>query len=118
MGQAKRAKFDKTSKSNLNDQLSRHRELLTKHSLEKLEESDDVQEEEGDVTEDLDLSKAPREEESFDEFSGKVRKFWGEEQKRKEAEQRKKAEAENINEAFEDAAFELKQDNDRRIKAL
>merc|ERR1712130_506154 len=35
---------------------------------------------------------------------------------RKEAEQRKKAE--NINEAFEDAAFELKQDNDRRIKAL
>merc|ERR1712130_321961 len=114
--QAKRAKFDKTSKSNLNDQLSRHRELLTKHSLEKLEESDDGQEEEGDVTETLDLSKAPREEESFDEFSGKVRKFWGEEQKRKEAERRKKAE--NINEAFEDAAFELKQDNDRRIKAL
>merc|ERR1712130_382994 len=116
--QAKRAKFDKTSKSNLNDQLRRHRELLTKHSLEKLEESDDGQEEEGDVTEDLDLSKAPREEESFDEFSGKVRKFWSEEQKRKEAELRKKAEAENINEAFEDAAFELKQDNDRRIKAL
>merc|ERR1719447_2086546 len=29
--QAKRAKFDKTSKNNLNDQLSRHRELLTKH---------------------------------------------------------------------------------------
>jgi len=86
--------------------------------LEKPEESDDGQEEEGDVTEDLDLSKAPREEESFDEFSGKVRKLWGEEQKRKEAEQRKKAEAENINEAFEDAAFELKQDNDRRIKAL
>merc|ERR1711981_62901 len=43
--QAKRAKFDKTSKSNLNDQLSRHRELLTKHSLEKMEESDDGQEE-------------------------------------------------------------------------
>merc|ERR1712192_26379 len=70
--QAKRAKFDKTSKSNLNDQLSRHRELLTKHSLEKDEESDDGQEEEemdDDITEDLDLSKAPREEESFDEFS-------------------------------------------------
>jgi len=117
--QAKRAKFDKTSKSNLNDQLSRHRELLTKHSLEK-DESDDGQEGEmeGDVTEDLDLSKAPREEESFDEFSGKVRKFWGEEQKRKEAELRKKVEAENIDEAFEDAAFELKQDNDRKIKAL
>ena len=92
---------------------------MTKHSLEK-DESDDGQEEEeeGDVTEDLDLTKAPREEESFDEFSGKVRKFWGEEQKRKEAEQRKKAEAENIDEAFEDAAFELKQDNDRKIKAL
>ena len=74
---------------------------MTKHSLEKLEESDDGQEEEGDVTEDLDLSKAPREEESFDEFSGKVRKFWGEEQKRKEAEQRKKAEAEIL-------AFKLK----------
>merc|ERR1719370_361179 len=117
--QAKRAKFDKTSKSNLNDQLSRHRELLTKHSLEKMDESDDGgEEEEGDVTEDLDLTKAPRDEESFDEFSGKVRKFWGEEQKRKEAELRKKAEAENIDEAFEDAAFELKQDNDRKIKAL
>ena len=117
--QAKRAKFDKSSKSNLNDQLSRHRELLTKHSLEKMEESDDGQEEEeGDVAEDLDLTKVPRQEESFDEFSGKVRKFWGEEQRKKEAEQRKKAEAENIEEAFEDAAFELKQDNDRKIKAL
>ena len=117
--QAKRAKFDKTSKSNLNDQLSRHRELLTKHSLDKMEESDGGQEEEdGDVTEDLDLTKAPREEESFDEFSGKVRKFWGEEQKRKEAEQRKQAEAENIDEAFEDAAFEMKQNTDRKIKAL
>ena len=40
--QAKRAKFDKTSKNNLNDQLSRHRELLTKHG-EKMEESDDDQ---------------------------------------------------------------------------
>merc|ERR1712192_121216 len=86
------------------------------------DESDDGQEEEmdDDATEDLDLSKAPREEESFDEFSGKVRKFWGEEQKKKEeAELRKKVEAENnIDEAFEDAAFELKQDNDRKIKAL
>merc|ERR1719341_2837896 len=100
--QAKRAKFDETSKSNLNDQLSRHRELLTKHSLEKDESAQGGQEEEdGDVTEDLDLTKAPREEESFDEFSGKVRKFWGEEQKRKEAEQRKQTEAENIDEAFE-----------------
>merc|ERR1719430_2586722 len=117
--QAKRAKFDKSSKSNLNDQLSRHRELLTQHSLEKMEESDDGQEEEeGDVAEDLDLTKVPRQEESFDEFSGKMRKFWGEEQRKKEAEQMKKAEAENIEEAFEDAAFELKQDNDRKIKAL
>jgi len=115
--QAKRAKFDKTSKNNLNDQLSRHRELLTKHG-EKMEESDDDQGEVEDTREDLDLSKAPGEEESFDQFSGKVRKFWGEEQKKKEAELRQKREAENLDEAFEDAAFELKQSNNRKIQAL
>ena len=118
--QAKRAKFDKTSKNNLNDQLSRHRELLTKHG-EKMEESDDGEEvDEGDGAEDLDLSKVPRNEETFDEFSGKVRKFWGEEQRRKEAELKEKsaADAENIEEAFEDAAFHLKQDNSLKIKAL
>ena len=115
--QAKRAKFDKTSKNNLNDQLSRHRELLTKHG-EKMEESDDDQGEGEDTREDLNLSKIPGEEESFDQFSGKVRKFWGEEQKKKEAELRHRKEAENLDEAFEDAAFELKQSNNRQIQAL
>ena len=92
--QAKRAKFDKTSKNNLNDQLSRHRELLTKHG-EKMEESDDDQGEGEDTREDLDLSKVPGEEESFDQFSGKVRKFWGEEQKKKEAELKNGSQASN-----------------------
>merc|ERR1712013_158676 len=92
-------------------------ELLTKHG-EKMEESDDDQGEGDDTREDLDLSKAPGEEESFDQFSGKVRKFWGEEQKKKEAELRQQRDAENLDEAFEDAAFELKQSNNRKIQAL
>merc|ERR1719403_765372 len=83
-----------------------------------MEESDDDQGDGEDTMEDLDLSKIPREEESFEQFSGKVRKLWGEEQKKKEAELRQRREAENLDEAFEDAAFELKQSNNRKIQAL
>merc|ERR1719403_524077 len=83
-----------------------------------MEESDDDQGDGEDTREDLDLSIIPREEESFEQFSGKVRKLWGEEQKKKEAELRQRREAENLDEAFEDAAFELKQSNNRKIQAL
>jgi len=108
--QAKRSKFDKSSKTILNEQLSMHRDMLTKHG----EQFDDTyeQDDEGDG-EDIDVSKVPKNDQTYSEFSSNYRKFWEEEQK-------KKVEGEKVEmeEIFEDAEFELKQRNKEKIKTL
>jgi U3 small nucleolar RNA-associated protein 14 len=109
--QAKRAKFDKNSKTILNDQLSKHREMLTKHG-EKFDDAYEQDEETAVNPDDLDLSKVPKGDETFEEFSSKARKFYTDEQEKKQAV------TEELDVAFENAEFELKQSNKRDIAAL
>ena len=111
--QAKRAKFDKASKTNLNEQLSMHRGLLAKHGEKFGAGEEQEEEEEEDTTGDIDLTKAPKPEESFAEFSGSVKKFWSEEQARRQEEAKEKLE-----EAFDEAQFELRRSNERKIAAM
>ena len=94
--------------------------MLTKHG----EEFDDTYEQEddgGDATADIDMTKAPANEETFAEFSNNARKFWTEDQKKKQEEKMKQQQAaatENLDEIFEDAEFELKRSNRKKIAAL
>jgi len=103
----------KEAKVTLNDQLKQHRELLTKHG----EAFDDtVEEDDADVnTEAINMNcELLNKDQSFAEFNAGYRKFWEEEQEKK-----KRIEAaEDLEEIFEEAEYELKHKNNVKIQAL
>ena len=112
--QAKRSKKtkNKDSKTNLNDQLKHHREMLTKHG----EAFDDTVDDDSNVNTDaINLNcELLNKDQSFKEFNAGYRKYWEEEKAKKN---RIEA-AEDLEEIFDEAAFDLKQKNLKTIEAL
>merc|ERR1711892_1449235 len=113
--QAKRSKNtqNKEAKIGLNDQLKHHRELLTKHG----EAFDDtVEDDPKDTSDAINLNcELLARDQSFEEFNSGYEKYWAEEQVKKS---NLKASAEDLEDIFDEAEFDLKQKNKKKIDTL
>ena len=114
--QAKRSKNtqNKEAKISLNDQLKHHRELLTKHG----EAFDDtVEDDPKDTSDAINLNcELLARDQSFEEFNSGYKKYWAEEQVKKK--NLKAASAEDLEDIFDEAEFDLKQKNKKKIETL
>ena len=103
---AKRAKLTKNKDFTniVNDQLRKHRELVTKHG-KPAEDNDEEDTETANIN--LDTS-------SLEQFSAGYRKFWEGEQAKKEISRA----SEDLEEIFDEAEFNLKQNNAEKLQSL
>ena len=104
---AKRAKLTKNKDFTniVNDQLRKHRELVTKHG-KPAEDDDDNPE---DDTETVDINTS-----SVEQFSAGYKKFWEGEQAQKEISRA----SEDLEDIFDEAEFNLKQNNSEKIQTI
>jgi len=116
--QAKRSKKtqNKEAKVSLNDQLKQHRELLTKHGEafdDSIDDGDDDARKDTNGAINLNCELLTRDQ-SVQEFNAGYKKYWEEEQSKK----KKLETTEDLEEIFDEAEFDLKQKNKKRLEAL
>ena len=106
---AKRAKLTKNKDFTniVNDQLRKHRELVTKHG--KPTDDNDDNQEEGTETANINLDTS-----SVEQFSAGYRKFWEAEQAQKEISKS----SEDLEDIFDEAEFNLKQNNAEKLQSI
>ena len=106
---AKRAKLTKNKDFTniVNDQLRKHRELVTKHG--KSTDDNDDNQEEGTETPNINLDTS-----SVEQFSAGYRKFWEAEQAQKEISKS----SEDLEDIFDEAEFNLKQNNAEKLQSI
>lgn len=104
--QAKRAKYDKESAAVVQDQLRLHRELTAKAKEVSESENDEEAEDDEDYEEVNVIQEGGKKDESMEEFVSNYKKFWTEEQKKK---QDAVEENDNIDDMFADAEVKLRQ---------
>jgi len=103
--QAKRAKYDKESKAVVQDQLRLHRELTAKtKEVSESENEEEVEEDDEDVNV---VVEGGKREETMDEFVSGYKKFWNDEQKKRQ--DAAVEENDNIDDMFADAEVKLRQ---------
>ena len=110
---AKRAKITKNKDFTniVNDQLRKHRDLVTKRSQSGGDNDEETEETSENVNPDINLNSS-----SVEEFSSGYRQFWEKEQANKEASN--SADAEDLEEIFEEAHFQLQKNNQNKLKSM
>ena len=109
---AKRAKITKNKDLTniVNDQLRKHRDLVSKRSQSGAEKEEEMEEDSSEnVNKNINLNTT-----SVEEFSSGYRKFWEEEQAKKEASKS----ADDLEDIFDEAHFQLQQNNKEKLKSL